>query len=243
MEDTFTPEVQERLGYYVYRLIDPRNGETFYVGKGKGNRVFAHARAALASDAGEDEENLKYRTIREITGAGLEVITVIHRHGLKDEATAYEVEAALIDAYPGLTNVQDGHNSDFGVMHSREVIRLYGAQTADLDAYDGCLIIKLNPKTLDANNGNVYKTVRYAWKLKTSLVEKNTAPYVFAVVNGIIRSVFSVERWILVPEEGDKLAFDGTENSELTKQFGGLRIPDKYRQKGAANPTVYIKKG
>ena len=37
MEDTFTPEVQERLGYYVYRLIDPRNGETFYVGKGKGN--------------------------------------------------------------------------------------------------------------------------------------------------------------------------------------------------------------
>ena len=65
----------------------------------------------------------------------------------------------------------------------------------------------------------------------------------FAVVNGIIRSVFSVERWILVPEEGDKLAFDGTENSELTKQFGGLRIPDKYRQKGAANPTVYIKKG
>ena len=65
----------------------------------------------------------------------------------------------------------------------------------------------------------------------------------FAVVNGIIRSVFSVERWILVPEEGDKLAFDGTENSELTKQFGGLRIPDKYRQKARANPVAYIKKG
>ena len=29
----------------VYRLIDPRNGETFYVGRGKGNRVFSHIRA------------------------------------------------------------------------------------------------------------------------------------------------------------------------------------------------------
>lgn len=36
----FTPDVIEQLNYYVYRLIDPRNGKTFYVGKG--NRVFTH---------------------------------------------------------------------------------------------------------------------------------------------------------------------------------------------------------
>ena len=36
----FPSEVIKELGYYVYRLIDPRNGETFYVGKGKGNRIF-----------------------------------------------------------------------------------------------------------------------------------------------------------------------------------------------------------
>ena len=39
---TLPIEVQEELGNYVYRLIDPRNGETFYVGKGKGNRIYAH---------------------------------------------------------------------------------------------------------------------------------------------------------------------------------------------------------
>lgn len=38
----FNPEVCEELEYYVYRLVDPRNGQTFYVGKGKNNRVFAH---------------------------------------------------------------------------------------------------------------------------------------------------------------------------------------------------------
>ena len=30
----FSDEVSKKLGYYVYRLIDPRNGDTFYVGKG-----------------------------------------------------------------------------------------------------------------------------------------------------------------------------------------------------------------
>ena len=30
----FTNEVCEQIGYYVYRLIYPRNGETFYGGKG-----------------------------------------------------------------------------------------------------------------------------------------------------------------------------------------------------------------
>ena len=30
------PGVVEKLGYYVYALRDPRSGEIFYVGKGKG---------------------------------------------------------------------------------------------------------------------------------------------------------------------------------------------------------------
>ena len=45
--EQFTSDVEKALGHYVYRLIDPRNGETFYVGKGQGNRVFAHVSGAL----------------------------------------------------------------------------------------------------------------------------------------------------------------------------------------------------
>ena len=37
--EVFPPDVVPKLKTYVYRLIDPRNGETFYVGKGQGNRV------------------------------------------------------------------------------------------------------------------------------------------------------------------------------------------------------------
>ena len=49
----FTPEVIEQLQYYVYRLIDPRTGNTFYVGKGKGNRLYAHINDALKNFVGE----------------------------------------------------------------------------------------------------------------------------------------------------------------------------------------------
>jgi len=87
--------VADRLKYYVYRLIDPRNGETFYVGKGRGDRVFAHVRGELG--ATEDELTEKLRRIRAIRLAGFEVGHVIHRHGM-DEAPALEVEATLMRA-------------------------------------------------------------------------------------------------------------------------------------------------
>jgi hypothetical protein len=106
----------EKLGWYVYRLIDPRNGETFYVGKGKGNRVFSHAYAEGGLE-GDPLDN-KLQRIRQIRVAGFEVAHVIHRHGMS-ERTALDVEAALIDAYPGLTNIAGGTgNTDFGVLHA-----------------------------------------------------------------------------------------------------------------------------
>ena len=82
----FSPEVCEELEYYVYRLVDPRNGQTFYVGKGKNNRVFAHAKCELEKHNDvdydsevDDESNLKYKTIREIKDAGLDIIYIIQR--------------------------------------------------------------------------------------------------------------------------------------------------------------------
>ena len=93
--DSFSPEVARRLKTYVYRLIDPRNGETFYVGKGRGDRVFAHIRGEQKLEG--DELDNRLRRIREIHLAGFEVGHVIHRHEM-DDKIAFEVEAALIDA-------------------------------------------------------------------------------------------------------------------------------------------------
>jgi len=65
--------VIEKLKTYVYRLVDPRDGETFYVGKGKGNRVFAHIHGEQGME-GDDLDN-KMKRIRAIRIAGFEVAT------------------------------------------------------------------------------------------------------------------------------------------------------------------------
>lgn len=43
----FPSGVIEHLGWYVYRLIDPRDGSTFYVGKDY--RIFAYMRGEIAA--------------------------------------------------------------------------------------------------------------------------------------------------------------------------------------------------
>jgi hypothetical protein len=78
----------------------------------------------LKASDDEDELSLKLKTITEIHLAGLEVIHVIHRHGM-DGPSAYEVESALIDAYPGIANIQGGHNSDFGTANVPAVCAIF----------------------------------------------------------------------------------------------------------------------
>ena len=72
---------------------------------------------------------------------------MIHRHGL-DEKTAFKVEAALIDAYPGVTNSVNGHRSDdFGVMHSSEIIKKCCAEVTKFN--HKALLISVNRSAID----------------------------------------------------------------------------------------------
>ncbi|NQE62941.1 GIY-YIG nuclease family protein [Caulobacter sp. RHG1] len=95
-------------GFYVYRLIDPRNGEAFYIGKGKGRRAWRHARAELS---GRELNGLKAERLGEIRRAGLTVVVDIEREGLT-ETEAFALERALIKASaPTLTNISQGCRS------------------------------------------------------------------------------------------------------------------------------------
>ena len=68
--ESFRSGVGEQLGHYVYMLIDPRNGHTFYVGRGQGDRVFAHVSGSVREDeednGDDDSMPLKLRVIRGI---------------------------------------------------------------------------------------------------------------------------------------------------------------------------------
>jgi hypothetical protein len=236
----FPPEVVERLGTYVYRLLDPRNGETFYVGKGKGNRVFAHIRAGKGLE-GDDLDNKLHR-IREIRNAGFEVAHVIHRHGM-DGPTAIEVEAALIDAYPGLLNVVGGAgSSDYGVMHAKEIIDRTSAEPAVFR--HRALLISVNRSAADRS---LYEATRYAWKIDPK--KASQAEVILATVQGLIVGAFVADEWLEAvpvnfPGRPDAMpgryGFVGGEApDQLKKLYLGKRVPDEYRKKGAANPIKY----
>jgi hypothetical protein len=233
---SFTHDVADKLQTYVYRLIDPRNGETFYVGKGQGDRVFAHIREQVDGD----EPSNKLRRIRDIHLAGFEVAHVIHRHGM-DERTAFEVEAALMDAYPGLTNVASGVNAEFGAMHALEIIRRYAAEQAQFE--HRALLISVNRSAADAP---LYEATRYAWKI--NLAKARQADVVLATRQGLIVGAFVVSQWLAATTENfpgrepipDRFGFIGSEAPEaLRALYIGKRVPDQYRKPGSANPVRY----
>jgi hypothetical protein len=237
MMQSFPPEVAEKLKTYVYRLIDPRNGETFYIGKGKGNRVFAHSRASIETDDPGD----KLTRIREIRASGFEVAHVIHRHGM-DDKTAMEVEAALIDAYPGLTNAVIGAGSnEFGAMHAQEIVNRYQADAAIFK--HRAILINVNRSAAETS---LYEATRYAWVISPKKAQR--AEIVLAVCHGVIVAAFIAEKWSPATLENfpgrepvpGRYGFIGTEASgHIRKLYVGKCIPDEYRKKGAANPIKY----
>lgn len=239
----FSAEVSKKLRYYVYRLIDPRNGETFYVGKGKGNRVFSHAKGTL--DASEEDISEKLKRVRDIISSGFEVSHIIHRHDL-DEKTAFEVEGALIDAFPNTTNISNGHlNSEKGAMHAKQVIEKFSARTA-VFKHKG-IAITINRSVTQQS---IYNAVRYAWKLSKQNAEKQQ--YVFAIQNGLIIEVFEPNKWMEAttenfpgtefPREG-RIGFEGTlATQEIRDFYIRCKLPENLRKKGAANPVRYVGK-
>ena len=233
----FAREVVEKLDNYVYRLVDPRTGLTFYVGKGSGNRVFDHAAGALkfSDKCSEDSQSAKMKQIRDILDANLEVITIIHRHGM-DKKTAEEVEGALIDAYPCLTNKQNGHgNSEYGCMSAQQIMDLYTAEEATIPA-GKFIIIKIRQSTIDEQE-SLYEAVRKHWRVdKNRIVGRK----VLACVGGIIRGVFVVDGWHPSETCEGRMYFTGhQECPEIESALKGKRLPQKYIKKGAASPVRY----
>lgn len=242
--ESFSKDMLKVLGssgnknkYYVYRLIDPRNYLTFYVGKGCGNRVFQHikdARKLLSQD--EDEISLKIAVINEIHAQGKEVLCVIHRWGLTED-TAYEVEAAVIDCYQGLTNIIRGHSSDREVVSVEDFEKIMTAPVYTEPSED-YIIIKTYPNMVSSLG--LYEATRQAWR--ADINKACNYKYVLSVVYGIVKEVYEVSKWYTV-KGTNRIAFEGepTSNKDMVSLKGKM-IPDYYRKKGIANPFLYKKK-
>lgn len=204
--DRFSEKSLLSLGeFYVYGLIDPRNNQIFYIGKGSGNRVFEHEREELGSS---ESENLKLKTIAEIKAIGLDVHKIIINSNLT-ESEAFAAEASLINAfnYIGdvkLTNIVAGHHS-FEALSVEEYENLYGAvELNEGDIKHRILVIKINRLyQRDMDRKALYDSVRGVWR--ASIEKVKTIDYVFGVYNSLIVAVYKPTEWFICKEAQDRL--------------------------------------
>ena len=241
--DSFPDGVAEQLKWYVYRLIDPRNGETFYVGKGQGDRIFTHAKGVLNA---EDEEitDPKIQRIREISAAGLEVGHVIHRHGIETDRIALVVEAALIDAYPGLENKVRGHGSkDYGSRHVEQIIEEYSAEPFVVK--EPLILIAIGATHYQQRG--VYDAVRCAWKINVNKARQHRL--VLARLRGLVVGAYRPSKWLPATIDNfpgieghrhacDRWGFMGKEAEDVVlQQYVRKRVPERYL--GGSNPVRF----
>ncbi|WP_144720150.1 LEM-3-like GIY-YIG domain-containing protein [Agrococcus jejuensis] len=217
-------EVAAALRYYVYALRDPRDGAVFYVGKGIGARINAHHREA---DKDPASERAKLRRITEVEAAGREVELLFLRTGIEDEATAFAVEQAVIDAYAAtgdeLTNLVRGHDSGtHGLASLAAVVARHRALPCP-PIPEPVIMVKIQKGWRpDWNDAQIYEQTRGHWKV-AGWVRARTR-YCLGVAYGVVRGAYRVDDWFESQEPWDqgkdRWGFHGAPAEELAHVVG-----------------------
>lgn len=220
----------DKLGAFVYALVDPRNSEVFYVGKGGGKFGDGNERPdhhlARAERARFDPSNAtaKDRRIIEIWDSELQPQLVIVRRLLSVEA-AFELEAALIDILENyksgpLTNMVRGHNVDIGILTESNWHELIADPVNPSTAIEGVWIF--NIANLLSERPSHYDAVRGYWRIKMPKDEG----YAVGLASGISKIVCRIDRWRKSDQQKSdherRVCFDGEvldEQSNIGKQL------------------------
>ncbi|PXX51117.1 LEM-3-like GIY-YIG domain-containing protein [Aquitalea magnusonii] len=219
----FTAQARKVLGFYVYALTDPRTREIFYVGKASANnRAFDHLKA-------KPSESRKSQRIEDILGAtGDWPLVEVLRYGLPDEETAFEVEAAIIDAIglENLTNEVRGHGVQRGRILASEVNRFAADPVAVSTLNQPYMLFYIqNTYSPTLSAMEVYDSVRQFWhgvsaKERESL-EHSTA---LGVVDGVVVAAYEIAQWFGAGATMSSRAL--RVGAEDRWEFVGRQIPD-----------------
>ena len=246
----FSNSVIAALKYYVYIYSHPVTNEIFYIGKGKGNRAFAHL------DDTNESDKVKY--IDSLKNQGLEPEIEILIHGLDDEKTALRVESSIIDliGINNLTNIQSGYKSaTYGRMSIKQLVSAYEKQKVEIK--EPSILIRINQAfRYSMSEVELYDYTRGRWRLNPERAQN--AQYAFSIYDGIIQEVYEVFNWyeagktFSVRDDNENIKREAGEKIVGRYEFIGNHAPkmirDKYKFKsvedyflrGNSNPIMYV---
>jgi hypothetical protein len=246
----FDAKAQEHIGYYVYALFDPKNQKwPFYIGKGLGNRVFAHARGEDVAQTEDEPLNAKQQLIYDIKRDGGTVIHKIIRFGLSEEE-AFKIEASLIDLVnhikpDTLKNEISGQGVAEGIYDATDLAFSLAAEELVPDR--SLLVIKIERKwgELVSKHGSannvplkaIYEATKGNWKLNITRAEK--AECVLAVARGLVRAVFVPSGWENVKNGNRKIMIGQPLDSSQFQNYLGKSVAHLF-ERGSQNPVRYL---
>lgn len=262
MIQQFSLSTSKSIGFYVYVLVDPLDNVPFYVGKGKGDRVFSHVKSVERKIAKRQPvtmtgKDLKILEILTRKGGPNEVLHYIVRYGLTNDQ-ALAIESVLIDLFnrklklnipnaENITNVNDGFYSHQGCILAEELDKAINCKVALLDPNKRYIAINLNVN-YDGNDKEyqIYERVRSSWILNKELADQ--ADYILATHAGVVVGVYKLDEkgWQLVPGQDLSLKkkryyFDKNQVDDISEErerLLGCKLPS--RKKGAQNPVWYV---
>ncbi|MGD0815567.1 MAG: hypothetical protein ABSA83_18395 [Verrucomicrobiota bacterium] len=174
MKSQFSSASIKQLSHYVYVLVDPKKPKgdprrIFYVGKGHGNRCFAHKKNAVE----------------------------ILRHGLSKEISL-EVEASVIDVLglENLTNEVRGHGVDRGRETWTEMERRFGCKPCDVKSFEMPHMLYFINETYSPTMDEtaIYDCARQFWPRAQEMKEP-PYPDALAIVGGVVVRAYSIMEW------------------------------------------------
>lgn len=234
--------VCEKLKYYVYLYVDPRNDRPFYIGKGTGNRVYCHL------DDTEDCDKVK--RLEELRKLNLEPVIEILKYGLAEQE-ALLIESAAIDLLgPELTNRVKGHGAaENGRARLAEIIQELDAEEVTIT--DKVILINISRLyRYGMTTMELYDATRGIWKVAP---DRHDAGYAFCLYGGIVREVYTIATWVpagstMTRRDFSEKEYDLSERYEFVGQIAPPPIRKKYLGKsvrgyftpGSQNPIKYV---
>ncbi len=201
----FDQKVVDELNHYVYGLKDPDFNDLFYIGVGKGNRLFDHFYEAEGYASNKDyfedieTKNKKISRIKKIWEKG-DVDWVILSYGYETQVEAMKTESAIISTlsyHPGPNNITNKIQGQRSTYKTISDINDMSAEFINPEtAYDNVFLFNIK----NSIGNNLYDSTRGIWNGIAKSYFSLKESYAVGINNSVSKTSYKIESWEYLDE-------------------------------------------